>query len=223
MADQEPQNKADVVPLASEGWESERDTERAKISIRVMAIAILLGTAFWLRRHDVGVTISNFVLLGLAVGAGMMTLLETLYLYRPGCVTIPRRFKYLTVAGDMVFVSILIFTTGCARSPFFFVYFVFLISNCLRYGLRMSLFVALMFNICYALVLGLAPTTESQASVQGGEGLKFLAFWAIAFYGGSVSERFRRQANQLRVYEESLLELRARLKAVSASQGEETP
>ena len=222
MADQEPKNSAEALPPVYEGWESERDTERAKITIRVMAIVILLGTAFWLRGHDGTLAVSVRVLLMLAVGAGVMTLLETWFLYRPGCVTIPRSFKYVTVAGDMAFVSILIFTTGCARSPFFFVYFVFLISNCLRYGLRMSLFVALMFNICYALVLALAPTAESQASVQGGEGLKFLAFWATAFYGGSVSERFRRQANQLRVYEESLLELRARLKAVSAPKEEET-
>ncbi len=215
MADTEPKNNTGNSPIVQEGWESERDTERAKISIRVMAIFILLGTAFWLRGHANGTAITNRILFGLAVGAALMTLAEAWYLYRPGCVTIPRWFKYVTVAGDMAFVSVLIFDTGASRSPFFFVYFVFLISNCLRYGLRMSLFVALLFNILYAMVLGLASAADSQTSVQGGEGLKFLAFWAIAFYGGSVSERFRRQAGQLRVYEETLLELRARLRTLT--------
>ena len=56
----------------------------------------------------------------------------------------------------MAFVFLVIFTTGGGRSPFFFVYFVFLISNGLRYGLRMSLFVAPMFNIFYALALRVA-------------------------------------------------------------------
>lgn len=205
------QTNVEAALPSQEGWESERDTERAKISIRVMAIVILLATAFWLRRNDAQTTISNTLLLGLALSAIVMTVAEAWFLYRPGCETIPRWFKYVTVTGDMAFVSILIFDTGASRSPFFFVYFVFLISNCLRYGLRMSLFVALLFNILYATVLGLTPV--AQASVQGGEGLKFLAFWMTAFYGGSVSERFRRQANQLRVYEETLLELRARLRA----------
>ena len=42
----------------------------------------------------------------------------------------------------------------------------------------------------------------------GGEGLKILAFWAVAIYGGAISGRLRRQAQQLRVYEETIRELR---------------
>ncbi len=198
---------ADIV----DGWESERDTERAKINVRGMAIALLLGALLWIRAHAQAIQMSNAAIAGLAGAAALMTVAEALYLWRRGGDSIPRWFKYVTVFGDMAFVSVLIYDTGGAQSPFFYVYFVFLISNCLRYGLLMSLFIALTVNVLYAVVLGLMPSAQRQASVLGGEGLKILAFWAVAFYGGSVSARLRRQATQLRVYEETLLELRARL------------
>ena len=199
--------------LVAEGWESERDTERAKINIRGMAIILLLCAALWIRAQSPRVHLSNAALAGIVGAAILMTVLEAAYLWSPGRVRIPRGFKYVTVFGDMAFVSLLIYDTGGAQSPFFFVYFVFLISNCLRYGLLMSLFIALTVNVLYVVVLGLAPSPSRTASTLGGEGLKILAFWVTAFYGGSVSSRLRRQAGQLRVYEETILELRAQQKA----------
>ena len=197
------------------GWENERDTERAKVSVRWLAIAVLLGVLLWIRRHDsdVAARVSPALAWGIALAAVLMTAIEALYLWRPGVVEIPHGFKYLTVCGDMIFVSVLIYYTGFTQSPFFYVYFVFLISNCLRYGLLMSLFVAATMNVFYVVALGLAPAGSVKPSVLGGEGLKILAFWAVAFYGGSVSARLRRQANQLHVYEETIAELRAQLAA----------
>jgi hypothetical protein len=195
------------------GWESECDTERAKINVRWLAIVLLLGVLLWIRRHDTAVAIRVPPALAwtIAVAALLMTSAEALYLWRPGVTVIPRGFKYLTVFGDMAFISVLIYYTGFTQSPFFFVYFVFLISNCLRYGLLMSLFVAATMNVLYVVVLGLAPEGKVAPSVLGGEGLKILAFWMVALYGGSVSARLRRQANQLHVYEETIAELRTEL------------
>lgn len=211
-------------PLASAptGWENERDTERAKVHVRWFAIVALLGVLFYIRRHDPAVAqqISDRLAYGIAGAAFLMTALEAAYLYRPKLTLIPRWVKYVTVFGDMAFISVLIYYTGFTQSPFFYVYFLFLISNCLRYGLWMSLFVALTFNVLYVFVLGLAPVGAVKPSVLGGEGLKILAFWAVAFYGGAISARLRRQANQLRVYEETILDLRAQLHAHAASTGE---
>ena len=81
----------------------------------------------------------------------------------------------------------------------------------------MSLFIALTVNVLYVMVLGLAAPEARTASVLGGEGLKILAFWVTAFYGGSVSSRLRRQATQLRVYEETILELRAQQKSMASA------
>lgn len=207
------ENQKSKIENPIQGWESERDTERSKASVRWFAIFILLAALFWIRRHDAQVheRVTPVLAYSIAIAAILMTGLESLYLWNPQVAGIPRWFKYATVTGDMVFISTLIYYTGFTRSPFFFVYFVFLISNCLRYGLLMSLFVAAMFNLCYVTVLGLAPANEIQPSTLGGEGIKILAFWAVAFYGGAVSARLLRQANQLRVYEETIEELRDRL------------
>ncbi|HLK56149.1 MAG TPA: hypothetical protein VKU00_06280 [Chthonomonadaceae bacterium] len=207
MRDAELPSGSDITIRA--GWESERDTERSKVTVRWFAIALLFAAILWVRHEDPDVHLSNRVLLALVGGALAMTALEAFYLWRPGRTTIPPFLKYLTVFGDMTFITVLLFYTGYARSPFFFVYFVFLISNCLRYGLLMSLYVAALFNGMYVLVLARAPAGE--ASVLGGEGVKIVAFWAVALYGGAISARLRRQANQLRVYEETIAELRARL------------
>ncbi len=200
-----------------EGWESERDSERAKVTARWFAIAVLLGAMFWIRRHDPAVAahVSRLTAWELALAGTLMTAAEAIYLWKPGRVQIPRWLKYATVFGDMVFISVLISLTGFTRSPFFFVYFVFLISNCLRYGLLMSLFVAGAFNVLYVVVLGLAPASEREASVLGGEGLKIVAFWAVALYGGAISARIRRQGSQLRVYEETIREQRAQIALLS--------
>jgi hypothetical protein len=198
------------LPLA---WENERDTERAKLTIRWVALVVLLGVAQYIRLHDPEIAAQLTPRRVAAILAGVVLLItaESLYLWQPGRQNVPPWFKFATVTADLVVVSLLIYYTGFTRSPFFYVYFVILISNCLRYGLLMSLYVALGFNIAYVFVLGLAPGEAVAPSVLGGEGLKILAFWATAFYGGSVSARLRRQANQLRVYEETLLELRGQL------------
>jgi hypothetical protein len=210
MGDSTPTTPPDDV---IEGWESERDSERAKVTARWFAIVVLLGAMFWIRKHDpvVAAHVSSLTAWELALAGTVMTAAEAIYLWKPGRVQIPRWLKYVTVLGDMVFISVLVSLTGYTRSPFFFVYFVFLISNCLRYGLLMSLFVAAAFNVLYVFVLGFAPESERQASVLGGEGLKIVAFWAVALYGGAISARIRRQGNQLRVYEETIREQRAQI------------
>jgi hypothetical protein len=214
-------DKPGARPIAvADGWESERATERAKLNVRWFAILLLFGALLWVRRTP-GLHVSDTVACGIAGAALLMAAAEALYLWRPGRDDIPRWFKYLTVFGDMAFISILIYYTGWTQSPFFFVYFVFLISNCLRYGLLMSLYVAAVFNVLYVVVLGLAPAGRVHPSVLGGEGLKIVAFWAVALYGGAVSARLRRQANQLRIYEETLLEMRAQLAAAKAGGGDE--
>ncbi len=206
----EPTTKIVTDKPVADGWESERDTERAKVNVRWFAVILLFGALMWIRRQGIpSIEMPAIVAYGVAGAALLMTAAEALYLWSPGRTEIPRWLKYVTVFGDMLFISVLIYYTGFTQSPFFFVYFVFLISNCLRYGLVMSLFVAAIFNVLYVIVLGLAPPEARHPSVLGGEGLKIIAFWAVSLYGGSVSARLRRQANQLRVYEETILELRA--------------
>lgn len=217
----QPTSETDAARLIV-GWERERDTERAKAYIRWFAIPILFGMMLHIRSHDAQVLARTptSLVYGLVIAGIVLAALETAYLWRPGLEEIPPAFKFVSIGLDIAFLSVLIHYTGFTQSPYFFVYFVVLISNCLRYGLGVSLYVALMFNVLYAVTLGLAPPGEVKPSVLGGEGLKILAFWATAFYGGSVSARLRRQANQLRVYEETILGLRAQLRRNAHSNSE---
>src|SRR5262245_27272237 len=108
MSDQSMDTAAPLIPALS-GWESERDTERAKVNVRWFAIALLLAVLLWMRRHDpvIRAQVSPTLAWGLAVLALLGTALEALYLWKPNRTEIPRWFKYVTVFGDMAFISVL--------------------------------------------------------------------------------------------------------------------
>ena len=145
---------------------------------------------------------------GLVAGAAFFNLLHTLYLFQAR--SCPTFYKYLTVSLDLLFLTAAMVMTGGSRSPLFYVYFVILISNCIRYGLLMSLFIAGAVNVLYVIVLTIDRSVEP--SVLGGEGLKILAFWGVALYGGTVAARLRRQAHEIATHEDTIAELRAELK-----------
>ncbi|HXG23480.1 MAG TPA: hypothetical protein VNJ09_02910, partial [Chthonomonadales bacterium] len=88
-------------------------------------------------------------------------------------------------------------------------------SNCIRYGLVMSLYIAALVNVFYVVALSLAPTLKP--TVLGGEGLKVLVFWGVALYGGAVAARIRRQAFEIAAYEETIAELKEELRQLRAT------
>jgi hypothetical protein len=192
---------------AMPGLESECHIERSKTMARWFAVGILAALYQWQRAR--GVTLMpahNFVLL-VFWGIGV-NLIHTLYLFRaPACSPF---YKYITVGLDLVFITVMVHFSGANESPFFYLYFLVLVSNCIRYGLVMSLYIATLVNVLYAVTLSLAP--ELRPTVVGGEGLKILAFWFVAFYGGAVAARIRRQAFEIEAYEETIAELRAELR-----------
>ena len=144
----------------------------------------------------------------LVAGAAAVNLLHTVYLFRAQ--RCPPLYKYVSAGLDLLFLTAAIAVTGAGRSPFFYVYFVILISNCIRYGLLMSIFIAAAVNVLYVIVLSTDRSLEP--SVLGGEGLKILAFWGVALYGGTVAAHLRRQAHEIAAYEDTIADLRAELK-----------
>ena len=105
----------------TDGWENERDTERAKVSARWFAIGLLLLAVLWIRRTDATVQIPNTILFSIAAAAIGTTLLEAAFLWSPNRSRVPRGLKYATVLADMAFITVLVPYTGYTRSPFFFV------------------------------------------------------------------------------------------------------
>ncbi len=190
--------------------EIERHIEQSKALARWFGFAIVAGVLHWQRRNGF-ITLSSASYAGIVGGAVAINLLHTLYLYT--CKACSPLYKYLTVGLDVLLVTVLIAMTGYTRSPFFYVYFLLLISNCMRYGILMSIYLASLVNVCYAFALTIAPPAEREAAVLGGEGLKILAFWGVALYGGGIAARMRRHLHEISAYEDTIAELRADLRA----------
>ncbi len=62
------------------------------------------------------------------------------------------------------------------RVHIFYVYFVLLVSNCIRYGLVMSLYIAVLVNVLYTITLSLGPDElrPTRAGWRGSEDISFL-------------------------------------------------
>lgn len=189
------------------GIESECQTERSKTIARWCGIFILAVLVYQQQVKGI-VTLSRPGFLLLLGAALLINLFHSFYLFRAGACS--PFYKYISVGLDLVLLTFLIGDSGLNQSPYFFVYFIILVSNCIRYGLVMSLYIAVWVNVLYPIALSLGPH-QLQPSVVGGEGLKLLAFWGVALYGGAVSARIRRQVYEIAAYEDTIAELRAAL------------
>lgn len=189
--------------------ESEWAVERSKVVARWFGIVVLAAVLQW-QRHNGVVPMPRNVFIALVGGAALVNVLHTLYLARSQ--TVSPLFKYITTGLDVILVTTTIAWTGYSRSPFFYVYFVLLISNCMRYGFGMSLYLATLVNVLYAGALSLAPAIERDTALLGGEGLKILGFWAVAIYGGGIAARMRRSAHVIAAYEDTIAELKSKLR-----------
>jgi hypothetical protein len=147
------------------------------------------------------------LIVGLAAGVALANLAFAAILRRGA----PRWLRYVTTGTDLALVSALVVFSGGSGSPFYYVYFIVMVSNSIRYGMAMALFVALIFNVGYVGVLLASPTGGDLTA----EGVKILTFWGVALYAGYLATRFQRQARILQAYEETIADLRARLPAAA--------
>jgi hypothetical protein len=174
--------------------------ERSKIVVRWIVAGLLLGSVAYLKqRGEVTVAWPPVVLL-----TALLAILNFVYggILRRG--TAPGWLKYVTTAADLALISALAALTGGTRSIFYFAYFIVLISNSFRYGMGMALYVAVIYNLGYAVVVFVTPPGEDLTV----EAVKIFAFWGIALYAGYLAARFQRQARILQSYEETILRLR---------------
>ncbi|MGH7428488.1 MAG: hypothetical protein ACREJ4_09080 [Candidatus Methylomirabilaceae bacterium] len=182
--------------------DNERRIEQSKVTIRWVVAAVLFAGAAYLRRGG-SIETSWAVIVGLAVGVALLNLGFSAVL-RGGA---PRWLRYVTTGSDIALTSLLVAYSGGSGSPFYYVYFIVLVSNSIRYGIGMALFVALLFNVGYVVVL-VARSVPGDLTL---EGVKILAFWGVALYAGYLATRFQRQARILQSYEETIAGLRARV------------
>jgi len=191
----------------SQGAEDERRTEQSKVTIRWIVVTIALAAVAYMRRTGT-VDTPWTVIIGLTVVIAALNLGFSFVLRRGAGSPrgVLRWLRYLTTGSDLAMISVLVGYSGGSASPFYYVYFIVLVSNAVRYGMAMAIFVALAYNVAYVGVLLARPATDLTI-----EGAKILAFWGVALYAGYLAARFQRQARILQAYEETILSLRARL------------
>lgn len=134
-------------------------------------------------------SLSSFLLYSLAV----------LYLAKKNKLTAPP-IDVLTNSLDVVWIAVIVFSTGGTRTPFFFYYSFPVITASLRWGLKGSLPVALVGVIVYGIVR-LTLAAESMDSPIGIDTLLVRSLYLLLLAGifGYVSEFERRQNHQLHV------------------------
>ena len=185
----------------SQGAEDEQRTEQSKVTIRWIVVTVALAAVTYMRRTGTVDTPWPVIVALTAVIAALN--LGFSAVLRRGA---PRWLRYVTTGSDLAMISVLVGYSGGSASPFYYVYFIVLVSNAVRYGMAMAVFVALVYNVAYVAVLMVRPATDLTA-----EGAKILAFWGVALYAGYLAARFQRQTRILQAYEETILSLRARL------------
>ena len=132
-------------------------------------------------------SLSSFLVYSLAV----------LYLAKKNKLTAPP-IDVLTNSLDVVWIAVIVFSTGGTRTPFFFYYSFPVITASLRWGLKGSLPVAVVGVIVYGIVR-LTLTAESMDSPIGIDTLLVRSLYLLLLAGifGYVSEFERRQNHQL--------------------------
>ena len=185
----------------SQGAEDEQRTEQSKVTIRWIVVTVALAAVTYMRRTGTVDTPWPVIVALTAVIAALN--LGFSAVLRRGA---PRWLRYVTTGSDLAMISVLVGYSGGSASPFYYVYFIVLVSNAVRYGMAMAIVVALVYNVAYVAVLMVRPVADLTA-----EGAKILAFWGVALYAGYLAARFQRQTRILQAYEETILSLRARL------------
>ncbi|MBI3394996.1 MAG: hypothetical protein HY042_04100 [Spirochaetia bacterium] len=112
--------------------------------------------------------------------------------------------KYATMLLDLAVVTLVVLPTGGSESIFFVVYFIVIVSNSLRYGMRLALTGVLAFNVMYvAVLMAQYYPNESAANFQK-EILKVGGFWLVGLYTGYLSRRFEILQGEVEKYQKLL-------------------
>lgn len=188
-------------------WECKN--EKNKANVRWLLILVVAAYLTYLLRtgkaEEVGAN-HLFHWTFIAALAGAMIALNLgfsiyLALASAGRAPMAPAFKYLTMLTDFVAVSLTLIPTGGDESKFYVVYFIIIVSNSLRYGMRLALAGLFMFNLCYVAVLAYQHFPEFRTTNLHAEILKVAGFWIVGLYTGYVARRFSILQGEVERYE----------------------
>lgn len=99
-------------------------------------------------------------------------------------------------AFDALFVTVLIYFTGTSQSVFLFLYLVNIVLCGLVFQRRGSLLLALWTSILFSFLMIIGPSIQGQ-TLYFAVGLNNIAFYAVAFLGGLLSEQLNFMGSEL--------------------------
>lgn len=214
-----------MLTLERGAWELKN--ERNKKNVRWLLIILIGGYLAYILHTDQGNEIGatglfNWLFIGILMGVmAFLNLMFSIYLRlsASGRIRISPVLKYITMFVDFGAVSIVLIPTGGDESMFFVVYFIVIVSNSLRYGMRLTIIGLLMFNLLYVGVLAYQyPDLIAGSGECHGphclnfqrEVLKVSVFWVVGLYTGYIARRFEILQGEVEKYERLVERLMAR-------------
>lgn len=202
--------------LEKAAWEL--SNERNKVNVRWVLMLLIAGYLYYLLRTDQGDEIGSTPLfnsgyiIALTVFLALANIIFSIFLYGVAKQRWRMRWglKYLSMIVDFLAISLVLLPTGGDRSIFFVVYFIVIVSNSLRYGMRLALVGAFTFNICYVAVLMYQYYPDMAIPNAQGEILKVAVFWVVGLYTGYIARRFQILQGEVERYRDLVGRLMAR-------------
>ncbi|WCL50894.1 hypothetical protein [Leptospira sp. GIMC2001] len=112
--------------------------------------------------------------------------------------------KYFTMIADFFAVALVMIPTGGSDSMFFVINYVVIVSNGLRYGLRIAILGTIVMNIFYIGVICLEHYPDFAITGVQNEFLKLGGFWLVGIYTGYLSLRFETLRGEVEHYQNLL-------------------
>ncbi len=109
--------------------------------------------------------------------------------------------KYITMSVDFAAIAMVLIPTGGSASIFFVVYFIVIVSNSMRYGMKVALAGIFLFNISYLCVLLNQYYPSFEVPELQTETLKVAGFWLVGIYTGYLARRFQILQGEVEKYE----------------------
>ncbi len=109
--------------------------------------------------------------------------------------------KYLTMTADFFAVALVMIPTGGNESMFFTINYIVIVSNALRYGLRIAILGTIVMNVFYIGVLAFQHYPEMEVQGIQKEILKVGGFWLVGIYTGYLSMRFEVLRGEIENYQ----------------------
>jgi hypothetical protein len=114
--------------------------------------------------------------------------------------------KYYTMIVDFLAVALVMIPTGGHDSMFFTINYIVIVSNALRYGLRIAILGTIVMNIFYIGVLTFQYYPDKEIVGVQKEILKVGGFWLVGIYTGYLSMRFEILRGEIEHYQKLLAE-----------------